>query len=414
MTLADQQAVYSRAEHVARESYARLLAHLGGRTGDLALAEDALAEAFLAALEKWCVSGIPDNPDAWLLAVARRRKLDGWRKQKVRSRSAGHMALIADELMADAQSVDTIPDSRLALLFACVHPQIEPAARTPLMLQTILGLTAHEIAARYLVSPATMGQRLVRAKAKIKEQKIPFAVPDRQQMQSRLSPVLSAIYAAYTSDWMGNESATMASLSTEAIWLARVAASQLPGEPEPKALLALLLYSEARRASRTDCEGRFVPLEMQDTYAWDRIMLDEADNLLREANSLGNTGRYQIEAAIQSAHVVRRLAGISNWKTVIALYDALEQIVPSPVVRLNRAAARAAMGEQGAALKEIEALSSNSAMADYLPYWATRAQLLVALSRGVEADQAFSIAIGLCENPIHRQHLEVQRARFAH
>jgi len=406
MTVSESVVARSLAEKVARESYGRLVAYLSGRSGDLASAEDALAEAFLAALEKWPVSGVPDNPDAWLLTIARRRRLDDWRKEKVRDKGAGHLDLIADELSAAADLDDGIP----ALMFACAHPSIDAAARTPLMLQTVLGLTAIDISARFLVSPKTMGQRLVRAKARIKEHKIPFLVPERDELPTRLPAVLASIYAAYTNGWMEIDGAK--ALGHEAIWLGHVVVSLLPQEPEAKGLLALMLYAEARRSSRQGRDGEFVPLDKQDVGLWDRAQLEMAEGLLREANTNGPTGRYQIEAAIQSAHVARCLSGVSNWQVVVSLYDVLERIAPSPVVTLNRSVALARMGHADAALADIEALGGDVRMADYLPYWAARAQICADLGKCAEAVEAFTVAVGLCWSEGERRYLEEQRSRI--
>ncbi|EJZ21818.1 RNA polymerase subunit sigma-70 [Rhizobium sp. Pop5] len=409
MTLSGSSAARGAAERVARESYGRLVAYLGGRLGDIASAEDALATAFLTALEKWPVDGVPDNPDAWLLTIARRRKFDDWRKDKVKAKSADHLALITEELSAAADMDEDIADRRLALMFACAHPEIDVSARTPLILQTVLGLTAADIAARFLVSPKAMGQRLVRAKARIRDEKIPFLVPEKEELSHRLPPVLASIYAAYTSGWMDIDG--VEALGQEAIWLASVVVSLLPQEPEPKGLLALMLYTEARRSSRRGPDGAFVPLDGQDVGLWDHAQLRLAEGLLREANANGPTGRYQIEAAIQSAHVARRLSGISNWQAVVSLYDMLGRIAPSPVVTLNRSVALMRIGQADAALGDIHALASDPRMADYLPYWTARAQICAELGRHVEAAEAFTVAIGLCWSEAERRHLEEQRLK---
>lgn len=400
----------STVEKVARESYGRLVAYLGSRFGDLAAAEDALAVAFMTALEKWPTTGVPDNPDAWLLTIARRRRLDDRRKEKVKANSANHLDLITSEIIAAAELESDIPDHRLALMFACAHPRIDPAAQTPLILQTVLGLTAADIAARFLVSPKAMGQRLARAKARIKDGKIPFFVPEKEELQTRLPSVLAAIYAAYANGWMDINGAE--TLAHEAIWLARVVVSLLPEEPEPKGLLALMLYSEARRSSRQTTDGAFVPLDDQPIELWNRAHLTAAEALLHEANASGPTGRYQIEAAIQSAHIARRLDGVSNWQAILSLYDLLNRIAPSPVVTLNRAAALASSGHAHTALGEILRLADHPKMTDYLPYWAARARICADLGRHTEAVEAFTVAIGLCWSKGERRHLEEQRSKI--
>lgn len=398
------------AEKAARESYGRLIAYLSGRSGDLAAAEDALAVAFLTALEKWPVSGAPDSPDAWLLTVARRRQLDDRRKEIVRANGVNHLDLITSEIIAAAELENEIPDRRLALMFACAHPRIDPGAQTPLILQTVLGLTAADIAARFLVTPKAMGQRLVRAKARIKSEKIPFLVPEKEELQARLPSVLAAIYAAYTNGWMDIDGAE--TLGYEAIWLARVVVSLLPHEPEPKGLLALMLYSEARRPSRQTTDGAFVPLDNQHVELWNRAHLTAAEALLHEANASGPTGRYQIEAAIQSAHIARRLHGVSNWQAILSLYDLLSGIAPSPVVTLNRAAALASSGHSHAALGDVLRLAGNPKIADYLPYWAARARICADLGKHAEAVEAFAMAIGLCWSKSERRHLEAQHSKI--
>lgn len=255
-----------------------------------------------------------------------------------------------------------------------------------------------------------MGQRLVRAKARIKSEKIPFLVPEKEELQARLPSVLAAIYAAYTNGWMDIDGAE--TLGHEAIWLAGVAVSLLPHEPEPKGLLALMLYSEARRSSRQDAHGAFVPLNNQRVELWDRALLTAAEAFLREANASGPTGRYQIEAAIQSAHIARRLHGVPNWQAILSLYDLLSRIAPSPVVTLNRAAALASSGHSHAALGDIFRLADNPKMADYLPYWAARARICADLGRNTEAVEAFTVAIGLCWSKSERRHLEEQRSKI--
>ena len=290
---------------MARRSYGKLVAFLAARTGDVAAAEDALADAFAAALADWPASGVPRSPEAWLMAVARRRLIDAARRRRTRGDAADHLRLLAEELdqpMDDA----AIPDDRLGLMFACAHPAIDPAIRAPLMLQTILGFDAAAIASAFLVSPATMGQRLVRAKSKIRQAGIPLRVPERAEMPGRLDAVLAAIYAAFAGGWLD---ATRRNLAEEALWLGRLVASLLPDEPEALGLLALMLHAEARHAARRDVAGGYVPLAEQDAAQWDAGMIEEAETLLLRAGAMGVIGRYQLEAAVQSAHAVRRMTG---------------------------------------------------------------------------------------------------------
>ena len=394
------------AERVARESYGRLVAFLAARTRDVAGAEDALGEAFAAALRMWPGDGIPDNPDAWLLTVARRRQTDGIRRRRTRTAGEDHLTLIADEIEAAAEEGQVIPDRRLALMFACAHPAIERGMRAPLILQTILGMTAEDIASAFLIPPATMGQRLVRAKGRIKDAGIPFRVPDKEELVERLQAVLDAIYAAYAKGWNEIGETGVPEIADEAIWLARLVVSLLPDEPEAKGMLALMLYAEARRAARRNASGAYVPLEEQDTSLWDDSLIHAAEHLLRDASAAGPTGRYQLEAAIQSAHAARRLSGAPNWPIVVQLYDHLFALTGSPVVDLNRAVALAEVDGAEAALSALKPLTADKRMQSYQPYWAARGHLLARSSQRVDAAEAFTVAIGLTTDEAVRAYLE--------
>ncbi|MBI4922054.1 MAG: RNA polymerase subunit sigma-70 [Devosia nanyangense] len=398
------------AERVARDSYGRLVAFLAARTRDVAGAEDALGEAFAAALRMWPTDGVPDNPDAWLLTVARRRQTDALRRRKTRKSGEEHVMLIADEIEAASAEPEAIPDRRLALMFACAHPAIERGMRAPLILQTVLGLTALNISAAFLIPPATMGQRLVRAKSRIHDAGIPFRVPDKEELAERLDVVLDAIYAAYTKGWTEIGEAGTPDLADEAIWLGRLLVSLLPAEPEAKGMLALMLYAEARRPARRDANGAYVPLEQQDTSLWDDSLIGMAETLLREANAGGPSGRFQIEAAIQSAHTARRMTGIPNWPAVVQLYDHLLALTGSPVVVLNRAVALAERDGADAALAAIEVLAADKRMASYQPYWAARGHLLARAGRAAAAAEAFTLAIGLSADDAVRAYLHRQLA----
>ena len=308
----DEQA-RAAAETVARGSYGKLVAYLAARTRDVAAAEDALSDAFAAALADWPVRGIPQSPEAWLLAVARRRTIDAARRRRSSENAADQVRLMTEEL--EAAPTSDIPDQRLALMFACAHPAIDAGIRAPLILQTILGFDAATIASAFLVAPAAMGQRLSRAKNKIREAGVPFRVPERADLRERLDAVLAAIYAAFTEGWSdpaGTE-ARRRNLAEEGIWLGRLVVSLLPDEPEALGLLALMLFAEARRGARRSAAGDYVPLAEQDVGAWDTRLIDEAEAMLRRASTLCEIGRYQLEAAVQSAHVVRRLTGAADW-----------------------------------------------------------------------------------------------------
>ena len=328
-------------ERVARESYGKLVAFLAARTRDVAGAEDALSEAFAAALVDWPKNGIPNNPEGWLLTVARRRRIDVVRQRRTAEGAADHLKFLSEMGSAQTDHDAGIPDERLALMFACAHPAIDAGIRAPLMLQAVLGFDAAAIASAFLISPSTMGQRLVRAKNKINQAGIPFRVPDRDELGPRLDAVLEAIYATYAEGWAdpAGTDARRRNLAEEAIWLGRLVESLLPGEPEALGLLSLMLHTHARRAARRDEQGEYVPLSQQDPALWDATLIDEAEALLVRASGLGRTGRYQLEAAVQSAHVIRRNTGRPDWIAIERLYDALVAITGSPVVAINRAVA---------------------------------------------------------------------------
>ncbi|MER8825391.1 RNA polymerase sigma factor [Mesorhizobium sp. M0938] len=399
------------AEAAARQSYGKLVAWLAARTRDIAGAEDALADAFAAALERWPQTGVPNRPEAWLLAVARRRRVDAVRRRLTGEASRDHLRLIAEEMEA-RMTDDDLPDERLRLMFACAHPAIEASVRAPLILQTILGFDAVTIASAFLVSPATMGQRLVRAKSRIRETGIPFRVPERAELGERLDAVLEAIYAAFAEGWSdpaGTETRRR-NLATEGIWLGRLIASLMPDEPEALGLLALMLFAEARRGARRSTKGDFVPLAEQDCQLWDRTLINEAETLLSHAATKAVIGRYQLEAAVQSAHAARRLTGRTDWMAIRELYDALHSIAGSPVVSINRAVAVAETEGAAAGLSALDGLGDDKRLHDYQPYWAARAGLLARLGKTREATEAYDRAIGLERDPAVRRFLQERRA----
>jgi len=393
------------AERAARESYGRLVAFLASRSGDVAAAEDALALAFAAALRQWPVEGVPERPEAWLHAVAKRRQLDELRRHADDVRLAADWRVLLDEALPEA---DELPDRRAALLFACAQDGIEPAIRAPLMLQTVLGLTAAQIAEAFLMAPATLGQRLVRAKARIKRDGLAFALPDRADLPARVASVLDAVYAAYTKGWSEPDPAAGIAMAEEAIWLATVVTGLLPDEPEARGVLSLMLYAEARRRARTDAAGDFVPLSEQDVTRWDARMIELATRLLQAANDAPASGRFQVEAAIQSAQVSRRLGGTATLDDIVRLYDLLALLAPSPVVRLNRALAIAQRDGPAAALPLLDELDTDERMATYQPYWAARASVLAGLGLRDMAQVAFRQAIGLSSNAAVRSWLQRQ------
>ena len=401
---------------MARSSYGKLVAFLAARTRDVAGAEDALAEAFAAALADWPRSGIPRVPEAWLLTVARRKLLDTARRRRTGEEAIPTLELLADQI-EDEESAGGIPDDRLRLMFACAHPAIDAGVRAPLILQVVLGFDAATIASAFLVAPATMSQRLVRAKSRIRQAGIPFRVPEQHELAERLDAVLEAIYAIYTEGWSdpaGTQARTRG-LAEEAIWLGRLVGSLLPQEPEALGLLALMLHAEARRDARRDAYGGFVPLAAQDPARWHAALIDEAEALLLSASCVGAHGRFQLEAAVQSAHAARRLTGVTDWAAIVALYDALLAMTGSVVVAINRAVAHSELlgGAHGAAegLAALDALKHDSRLTDYQPYWAARAALLARCGNAQAVTEAYQRAIGLESDPAVRRFLQAELTR---
>ena len=404
--MTDPRAARSAVESAAREYYGRLIAYLSARTRDVASAEDALSEALLAALTAWAHSGIPKSPEAWLLTAARRRLVDRARHEKMRAGSALTLEILASGSFDDAPA-GPLPDERLKLLFVCAHPAIDADMRTPLMLQTVLGLEGAQIARAFLVAPATMSQRLVRAKNKIRHAGIAFEIPEAHELPERLEAVLDAIYAAYGNGWEDAAGVDIRArgLTEEAIWLARVLLEVMPDEPEVLGLLALMLHCEARRSARRS-QGRFIPLSEQDAKQWDAAMIAEGERLLARASKVGRVGRFQLEAAIQSVHAERARTQCTDWQAIALFYERLVQLSPALGAQVARAAA---VAEVRGAQKGLELLDELDAatVATYQPYWAVRAHLLKGMNRYSEAVAAFDRALGLADDDaVRRQLLE--------
>lgn len=397
-------------ERVARESYGRLVAYLCARTRDLASAEDALANALVSALTHWPRDGVPLNPEAWLMTAARRSLIDAARHQKVVFDSEPTLRFLAEASSESALS-SHFPDERLKLLFVCAHPAIAPEMHTPLMLQAVLGLDAARIAQAFLVAPKTMGQRLSRAKTKIRSGGIPFDIPQARDLPERLDAVLEAIYAAFGLGWddMAGADERGRNLAEEAVWLARVLLQLMQGEREVHGLLALMLHCEARRPARRGPDGRYIPLSQQDPKLWSLRLLEEAERHLAQAFEPNQAGRFQLEAAIQSAHAERAHGGRTNWRAIALFYEQLIRISSTPGTRVGYAAAIAEAHGSEAGLAALEMIDQKDVLA-YQPYWAVRAHLLRALGRIPEAAGAYDRAIGLAEDPAIREFLIQKRS----
>ena len=388
MSRTDAQA---RAEDVARAAYGKLIAMLASRSGDIIAAEDALADAFVAALKTWPARGIPDKPEAWLLTVAKNRRIDQARKDA--------RLVITDkaETMADAIAIEPEGaqlDERLKLLFVCAHPAIDEKIRTPLMLQTVLGLEAEQIAKAYLVNPSTMAQRLVRAKKKIKSAGIPFIVPEPEAYPERMSAVLEAVYGAYAVDWLDGDG----NLSHESFFLSNILAELEPENPEALGLTALIGFIEARRDARSR-DGVLVPVPEQNVDLWDSQLIERSVSLLTQASlkraPASMPGRFQLEAAIQSVHAARSVTGKTDWRALSQLYQGLMQAYPSIGGAVSRAAVVAEDAGAAEGLKMLDVIAFNG-LDTYQPFHAVRAHCLAELGQTADAAEAYVKAVELC------------------
>lgn len=384
------------AEHAARHSYSRLVALLAASTGDLVLAEDCLAGAFEQALLSWPDVGVPTNPEGWLLTVARNRQRDVWKSSAYRMSDPLDAAIgQADAAIAlDVVDPDAIGDKRLELLFVCAHPAIAPAIRTPLMLQAVLGFDAARIATAYAVPAAAMAQRLVRAKRRIKNTRIPFVVPNQCDMADRLDAVLEAVYGCYAISWSNDDD-----LADEARHLAVTLASLLPDEPETWGLAALITLSLSRAPGRAEA---FVPLDEQDTSTWDLSLIADGESCLRHAGRGGAPGRFQLEAAIQAVHCARARTGRTEWPALHTLYSALIVVAPSLGAQVALAAVTARTDSPQAGLAILTGLADAE---HFQPFHATRADLLARAGQAGEAAAAFETAAQLTTDPSHRDYL---------
>lgn len=395
------------AKAVARNAYGRLVASLACRWGDLADAEDALCVAFERALTLWPRDGTPGNPEGWLLQTAHRRLIDARRRTQTRTRAEPDLIRQIEELAETAQTQDW-PDERLGLMLACAHPELSPDLHTPLMLQAVLGLDAARIGAAFLVSPAAMGQRLSRGKARLKAAGARFETPPPHALTSQLGPVLEAIYTAYGTGWdsLGVDGSTVRGLAEEAAYLTGLLVQLTNDISEVHGLFALITHCEARTAARRGTDGGFIPLSEQDPELWSAPQIEQAESSLRKALNVGPAGRFTLEAAIQSVHAERRQTGVTNWRAAAALYDQLIELAPSLGALTARASAYGEVWGPDTALNQLQALAERAQT--YQPWWATQAHWLKRAGKTDLARQAYTQAIALSSDPSVRQFLETQ------
>jgi len=401
---------------VFRHEYGRAVATLVRLLGDITLAEEAVQDAFVVAVERWPVDGVPPNPGGWIVTTARRRAIDRYRRESTRDQRHAQAALLQATHEPAAPTgwgeEDAVPDDRLRLLFTCCHPALATPAQVALTLRLLGGLETPEIARAFLLPEATLAQRLVRAKRKIRDAGIPYRVPGEAELPARLKPVLAVLYLIYTAGHSGGEGRELvrADLCDEALRLARVLADLMPDEPEVLGLLALLLLLDSRRAARTGPDGGLVPLSEQDRSRWDGDLVREGQARVRALLRRGAPGPYQVQAAIQAVHADAATAAATDWWQILDLYDLLLSLLPTPVVALNRAMAVAEVSGPGQALAVVEGLD----LPGYQPYHAVRADLLERVGRGADAVAAYDRALELTLNLVERSHLQRRRQAATH
>ncbi|WP_034262770.1 RNA polymerase sigma factor [Actinospica robiniae] len=392
-----------------REQWARIVAVLTRRFGDLDVAEEAAAEAFATAVELWPADGVPPNPAGWLFTTAQRKAIDRIRRESKREDKQMQARLLYED--DPAEPLGAIDDERLRLIFTCCHPALAPQTRVALTLRMVAGLTVPEIARAFLVSETAMGQRITRAKAKIKAARIPYRVPSAPDLPGRVSGVLTVLYLVFNEGYLATGPETdpiRRDLTAEAIRLARLIRALLPDDGEAAGLLALMLLIEARRDSRVSASGELVPLAEQDRGAWDAALIAEGHQLVRERLAAGEApGRYQILAAMNAVHTSARDVRDTDWSQVVALYDLLVRLDPSPIVALNRAIAVAELDGPEVALATLDQLAED--LADYHAFHVARADLLRRLGRGRQARAAYDRAIELAGNTAETAYLTRRR-----
>jgi len=394
-----------------RREWAFVLAATARVAGDFDLAEECVQDAYVAALDAWAREGIPRKPGAWLTTIAKRRALDALRRERV-FRTKMPMLVEPDEAEVDEPDEDAVPDDRLRLIFTCCHPALAREAQVALTLRLVCGVGTGDIAKAFLVTETTMAARVTRAKKKISAARIPYRVPDSSELTERLDAVLSVIHLLYTTGHTAPSGADLvrADLVERALHLARMLLALMPDEPEVRGLLALLLFTDARRATRTDAEGRLRLLEDQDRSLWDRAAIDEGRRLVLDSFRTGRVGRYALQAAIASLHAIAASYEATDWPQILGLYDQLLLVWPSPVVALNRAVAVSMVRGPEAGLAEIGSLARDGRLDGYHYLPAVRADLLRRLGRRDEAATAYQAAIDLVDNDAERQFLAARLA----
>jgi RNA polymerase sigma-70 factor (ECF subfamily) len=401
------QSATAAVERIFREEYGRIIASLVRRFGDIDIAEEAAGEALVAALEKWPASGVPPNPGGWLTTTAGNRAIDRLRREKQRGTKHQAASMLYDD--TPRQPTGPLDDDRLRLIFTCCHPALAPEARIALTLRLLGGLTVAEIAQAFLVPETTMAQRITRAKKKIAAAKVPYRVPEAADLPARLGGVLTVLFLVFNEGYLatGDGDPVRADLTGEAIRLTRILRLLLPEEPEVTGLLGLLVLIEARREARLR-NGQLVPLHEQDRAGWDRAMIAEGHELVRECLAINRPGRYQILAAINAVHTDAATATDTDWSQVVALYDQLTRLDPSPIVALNRAVAVAELDGPEVALALVDRLP----LPGYHAWHAVRADLLRRLGRSTEAKEAYDAAIGATQNSAEHAYLSRKRGEL--